>query len=140
MARGIWADDTSEDEGSHVDMNVGGDIKVSSEEKQAGAVRVDSGVSGKITVNGDVNAKGTDDTLDNGQSKAFGISLSDIGTDGYWYYLDPATGRMLTGWQTVGGKQYYLGAETIGTRSQGALYVNTTTPDGFSVNADGVRL
>ena len=46
-----------------------------------------------------------------------------------WYYLDSA-GAMETGWFTVSGKWYYA-------YSSGALAVNTTTPDGYTVNVDG---
>ena len=46
-----------------------------------------------------------------------------------WYYLDSA-GAMETGWFTVSGKWYYA-------YSSGALAVNTTTPDGYTVNANG---
>ena len=61
--------------------------------------------------------------------------------NGCWYYLDPATGHMLTGWQTIDGKLYYLGTDQGSeAHSYGALYVNTATPDGYMVNADGVRL
>lgn len=28
--------------------------------------------------------------------------------DGKWYYLKPGSGEMLTGWQYIGGKWYYL--------------------------------
>ena len=48
---------------------------------------------------------------------------------GHWYYLDGA-GAMQTGWKYVGGHWYYLNAS-------GALLVNTTTPDGYKVNASG---
>lgn len=46
-----------------------------------------------------------------------------------WYYLDSA-GAMKTGWFTVSGKWYYA-------YSSGALAVTTTTPDGYTVNANG---
>lgn len=48
---------------------------------------------------------------------------------GHWYYLDGA-GAMQTGWKYVSGHWYYLNAS-------GALLVNTTTPDGYTVNASG---
>ena len=48
---------------------------------------------------------------------------------GDWYYLDGA-GAMQTGWKYVSGHWYYLNAS-------GALLVNTTTPDGYTVNASG---
>lgn len=46
-----------------------------------------------------------------------------------WYYLDRA-GAMKTGWFTVSAKWYYA-------YSSGALAVNTTTPDGYTVNGNG---
>ena len=49
--------------------------------------------------------------------------------DGSWYYLE-SSGAMKTGWFTVSGKWYYA-------YSSGALAVNTTTPDGYTVNANG---
>lgn len=53
--------------------------------------------------------------------------------NGFWYYFD-AEGYMVTGWVTVEGKDYYLDPES------GALYQDTTTPDGISVGADGARI
>ena len=49
--------------------------------------------------------------------------------NGSWYYLD-SSGAMKTGWMKVAGKWYYA-------YSSGALAVNTTTPDGYRVNANG---
>ena len=49
--------------------------------------------------------------------------------NGSWYYLD-GSGAMKTGWFTVSGKWYYA-------YSSGALAINTTTPDGYRVNANG---
>ena len=49
--------------------------------------------------------------------------------NGSWYYLD-GSGTMKTGWFTVSGKWYYA-------YSSGALAINTTTPDGYRVNANG---
>ena len=48
---------------------------------------------------------------------------------GQWYYLD-GSGAMQTGWKYVGSHWYYLSGS-------GALLVNTTTPDGYKVNANG---
>ncbi len=72
--------------------------------------------------------------------------------NGKWYYLDPLNGDMKTGWlqtadgkwyflradgdmktgwlRTADGKWYYLGAD-------GACLMNTTTPDGYKVDANG---
>lgn len=80
------------------------------------------------------------------------------GADGYWYYLDPNTGEMLTGWREIKGQWYYLNPGTLGDSGwmqdsstkqwnynvkavmpKGALYVNTQTPDGYFVDENGVR-
>ena len=66
-----------------------------------------------------------------------------------WYYLDPKTGIMQTGWQYLGNKWYYLrssgtmatGWFQVGSKwyyaySSGALAVNTTVDDYF-VNYNG---
>jgi len=47
-----------------------------------------------------------------------------------WYFMKP-DGTMVTGWLLVNGKYYYLDIS-------GMLLTNTTTPDGYQVNADGV--
>lgn len=72
------------------------------------------------------------------------------GPDGYWRYyksggvacknewLDDAgkryhfdsSGKMQTGWQQISGYWYYFD-------KSGALYVNTVSPDGYRVNAEG---
>ena len=51
---------------------------------------------------------------------------------GWWYVNDNGTYPTST-WQTIGTSDYYFGAD-------GYLLVNTTTPDGFKVNADGAKL
>ena len=48
---------------------------------------------------------------------------------GTWYYLN-GSGAMQTGWFEVNGKWYYA-------NRSGALLTNTTTPDGYKVNANG---
>ena len=40
------------------------------------------------------------------------------------------SGTMQTGWQQVGGKWYFL-------NPSGELLTNATTPDGYTVNANG---
>ena len=61
-----------------------------------------------------------------------------IEVNGSKYYLFPNSdgwkGRMLTGWQWIDGNCYYL--DTKG-QNEGALYRNTTTPDGFTVDSEG---
>ena len=49
--------------------------------------------------------------------------------NGIWYYLNQS-GSMETGWFTVSDKWYYA-------NESGALAINTTTPDGYTVNVDG---
>ena len=61
-----------------------------------------------------------------------------VEVNGSKYYLFPNSdgwkGRMLTGWQWIDGNCYYL--DTQG-QNEGALYRNTTTPDGFTVDSEG---
>lgn len=47
-----------------------------------------------------------------------------------WFYLNEA-GDMATGWQLIGSKWYYL-------TEDGACLINTVTPDGYSVDENGV--
>ena len=58
--------------------------------------------------------------------------------NGSKYYLFPNSdgwkGRMLTGWQWIGGNCYYLDPQG---QNEGALYRNTTTPDGYAVDVEG---
>lgn len=51
---------------------------------------------------------------------------------GKWYLLHPTQGEMLTGWQNVNENWYYLDP------TNGNLWVDTTTPDGYKVDANGV--
>ena len=61
-----------------------------------------------------------------------------IEVNGSKYYLFPNSdgwkGRMLTGWQWIDGNCYYLDPQG---QNEGALYRNTTTPDGFTVDSEG---
>ncbi len=61
-----------------------------------------------------------------------------IEVNGSKYYLFPNSdgwkGRMLTGWQWIDGNCYYLDPQG---QNEGALYRNTTTPDGYAVDAEG---
>ena len=61
-----------------------------------------------------------------------------IEVNGSKYYLFPNSdgwkGRMLTGWQWIDGNCYYLDLQG---QNEGALYRNTTTPDGYAVDAEG---
>ena len=61
-----------------------------------------------------------------------------VEVNGSKYYLFPNSdgwkGRMLTGWQWIDGNCYYLDPQE---QNEGALYRNTTTPDGFTVDSEG---
>ena len=61
-----------------------------------------------------------------------------VEVNGSKYYLFPNSdgwkGRMLTGWQWIDGNCYYLDPQG---QNEGALYKNTTTPDGFTVDSEG---
>lgn len=78
--------------------------------------------------------------------------------DGYWYYLDLSNGKMVTGWQTIDNKEYYfqpvkdMGNYHFNNQQEkwfyslnskvpyGAMFVNTTTPDGFKVDNGGAKV
>ena len=76
--------------------------------------------------------------------------------DKHWYYLDPSTGIMQTGWHEINGKWYYFAPTTSANtyeydsvnerwfyksnsvvRPMGSMYRNETTPDGYRVDANG---
>ena len=61
-----------------------------------------------------------------------------VEVNGSKYYLFPNSdgwkGRMLTGWQWIDGNCYYLDLQG---QNEGALYRNTTTPDGYAVDTEG---
>ena len=77
--------------------------------------------------------------------------------DGRWYYMNNS-GAMLTGWQHIGGKDYFFNPEVpaptyewnasdmkwdyvkTSSRPYGSMYENEKTPDGYTVNANGERL
>lgn len=72
-----------------------------------------------------------------------------------WYFLQPDTGVMLTGWQFIDGKWYYFTIENGGqtyfgdnnggwyydphgeTRPHGSMYCGEKTPDGYTVDKSG---
>ena len=60
-------------------------------------------------------------------------------TNGNWYFMNTVPGAdfgaMLTGWQWIDNSCYYFGTDAA--TNIGKLYMNTTTPDGYKVNADG---
>ncbi len=80
----------------------------------------------------------------------------DQSDDKNWYYLDPVSGAMMTGWQFINGKWYYFavtsaapqwkydpvtGKWTFDSKSSGcpygAMYQKTLTPDGYYVDKNG---
>ncbi|MFR2847739.1 MAG: hypothetical protein ACLTC4_11680 [Hungatella hathewayi] len=65
-----------------------------------------------------------------------------IQVDGNYFYMNPVDdgtfASMRTGWQIVDGKAYYLNTRSDGTL--GKLLMNTTTPDGYKVGADGAMI
>ena len=62
--------------------------------------------------------------------------------DGHRYYLHPVSdgtqGYMYTGWHQIDGNWYYFTETKTDSNPIGSLLVNTTTPDGYSVNAAGI--
>ena len=63
-------------------------------------------------------------------------------TDGSRYYLHPVAdgtrGYMYTGWNQIEGKWYYFTETKTEANPVGSLKVNTTTPDGYQVDANGI--
>lgn len=55
-----------------------------------------------------------------------------IYVDGRWYYMNPNDATMTTGWALIDGKWYYLNPN-----EGGAMAVNTTV-GGYQINGDGV--
>lgn len=64
---------------------------------------------------------------------------------GKWFFFLPSrqvgnvtpTNAMLTGWQWIDGKCYYLAPAANKTHILGQMYQNEATPDGFFVSASG---
>ena len=56
--------------------------------------------------------------------------------DGSWYYLS-ASGRMVTGWAQIDGVWYYF---SKASNALGQMLANTTTPDGYKVDANGALI
>ena len=53
-------------------------------------------------------------------------------TSGSWYFMEEDTGTMnASAWLKYNGLWYYFG-------SDGKMLTNTTTPDGYVLNSDGV--
>ena len=69
---------------------------------------------------------------------------------GNWYYANKTNGTILTGWQNIDGKYYYFADNDVLTKdyldgkktisAYGKLYMNTITPDGHLVDADGALI
>ena len=53
--------------------------------------------------------------------------------DGCWYYMD-GSGKMVTGWCQIDGTWYYF---SKASNALGQMLANTTTPDGYKVDANG---
>lgn len=78
--------------------------------------------------------------------------------DGYWYYLNLSDGKMATDWQTIDGKEYFfqpvrdMGNYNFNNEHEkwfysinskipyGAMYINTTLPDGSKVDSTGAKI
>lgn len=50
-----------------------------------------------------------------------------------WYFLQPGGAMAVSGWVNWNGRSYYLNAD-------GTMAANTTTPDGYTVDANGARM
>ena len=82
----------------------------------------------------------------NGRSDGYYFDVDGWMEDGWlyrnnnWYYLhtqyDNTRGRMYTGWHEIDGKWYYFNT-TSDKGTLGAMLANTTTPDGYQVDANG---
>lgn len=74
-------------------------------------------------------------------SCAMHVEWQQIPESNTWYYLDPQTGAMRTGWLKIADKWYYFNPVSsngeAGRKPLGELYQNTTTPDGYVVDANG---
>lgn len=59
----------------------------------------------------------------------------------FWYFLNPVSdgsrGKMMTGWQWIDGRCYYLSDIGRDGHPMGAMYANGQTPDGYWVAEDG---
>ena len=53
--------------------------------------------------------------------------------EGSWYYMN-SSGKMVTGWCQINGTWYYF---SKASNALGQMLANTTTPDGYKVDANG---
>ncbi|WP_026893459.1 MucBP domain-containing protein [Lacrimispora aerotolerans] len=64
--------------------------------------------------------------------------------NGKWYFLasglNGLSGKMLTGWQWIDGRCYYLSVKTEENYPEGAMFLNDLTPDGYKVGETGAWL
>lgn len=82
----------------------------------------------------------TEAGINNGKMKTSWLKTAEgsINNTEYWYFLDNVSGAMYRGWVLIGGKWYYFAPTNMPDgRPEGSLYTNTTTPDGYKVNANG---
>lgn len=63
------------------------------------------------------------------------VFIADGNGNASWFYFD-AAGHMLTGWNQIDGKWYFFNKEAGSL--YGALLTSGVTPDGYTVDADGV--
>ncbi len=72
-----------------------------------------------------IGVRSTDRRLDSGRTGLENIRertersrLDGLRPENGWYYLDPQTGRMMTGWITVDGRRYYMNTTADGVEGQ----------------------
>ena len=75
-----------------------------------------------------------------------------VQVSGKWYFLQPAGDMIANNWYLYNNQWYWLGADGAMYANQwlqynnnwyylnadGTMAVSTTTPDGYTVNADGI--
>jgi len=105
---------------------------------------------------------------------AYSVSDGDLGhlvrgwhydtDDSFWYYMNPKTYIMVSGWNLIDGKEYYFTKyqeplyqswfwnvseklpfgrwiyERVSKHPYGSLYQNEVTPDGFRTDMNGVKI
>ena len=76
---------------------------------------------------------------ESGESKSDGDKKAEIfiDEDGIPYYFDK-DGYVLTGWQYIGEKWYYLEPEE--GKNLGHMWADTVTPDGHRLDETGARI